>query len=348
MEVKILFDLFGHNISLSQGGSQLKISERDLSQLNGQTVTVWMLRRCNIENCMVPVWYQHFPPITFETLFVHLTPDFLTYLQADKVVLPASLLPPQPPKQQSDSEEEEEEDDEEWDEAPTEAQPNFPDLEELVRQAIDRLGGEVFIKLNWGVSQAFIECSDGQYEVPRGGFTLALRRWENLTPSGPQTVGEPHEFRGVPLFVRNNSLLAVSQRHHRQYLPSVVQDRVNILNDMQQFFFNYLQGRFPDPDYVVDVYRAAPHRVILVDFNPFSRVTDPLLFTWSELNTLAPDTAPSLKVVEDEGLKGHPYSENRVPQEVVNVGNQQEINDFVRLFNNGRFTQQGDTDDEDL
>ena len=67
-----------------------------------------MLRRSNIENCALPVWYTHFRPITFETLFVHLTPDFLTYLQADKVVLPVSLLPPQPPRQQQpDSDESE-------------------------------------------------------------------------------------------------------------------------------------------------------------------------------------------------------------------------------------------------
>ena len=39
-EVKVLFGLFGRSVSLSHGGSPVKISERDLSTLNGKTVTV--------------------------------------------------------------------------------------------------------------------------------------------------------------------------------------------------------------------------------------------------------------------------------------------------------------------
>jgi len=97
---------------------------------------------------------------------------------------------------------------------------------------------------------------------------------------------------------------------------------------------------------VFDVYRSAPHHVVLVDFNPFCRVTDPLLFTWDELGAMA-GTLPELRVIEDrESIKGHPYAANRVPQDIVAINNQQDINDFVSMFNNGKLS--NDSEDEDL
>ena len=260
------------------------------------------------------------------------------------------------------------EDDGEWEETPQVTQPDFPDLEKTVKRAIERLGGEVFVKLNWSaprdvswmlhdnslccrtpldvilllkgsefiqhdLNQAFMECRDGISEVPTGGFILTMRRFESMVPAG--------EFR---CFVRNNNLLAVSQRHHRQFLPTVVADRINILNDIQLFFFNYLQNKFPDPDYVFDVYRASTHRILLIDFNPFCRVTDPLLFSWEELGGMTGQ--PVFRAIESqECIKGHPYAANRVPQDIVDISNQKDINEFVSMFNNGKFN---DSDDEDL
>ena len=63
--------------------------------------------RSQIESCAIPVWYSHFRPITFETLFVQLTPDFLAYLLADGVVLPPSLIPSQPQPDPDSSDESE-------------------------------------------------------------------------------------------------------------------------------------------------------------------------------------------------------------------------------------------------
>lgn len=326
--------------------------------------------RSQIEHCAVPVWYKHFRPITFETVFLQLTPDFLSYLLSDGVILPPSLIPNHHNRQLQVSDSESEEDEEDWEEPPQATQPDFPDLEVKIRAAIEHLGGEVFVKLNWSaprdcswliqdnslcartpldvilllkgsefiqhdLTQAFVESVDGKGEVPSGGFILTLRRFANITPAG--------EFR---CFVRGNKLLAVSQRHHRQFLPSVVADRVAILNDLQHFFFSYIQGKFADPDYVVDVYRASARHVLLVDFNPFSRVTDPLLFTWEEILGIPQGGQPQFRVVESqEGVKGHPYSQNRVPQDVVNIGSQRDIDEFVSMFNNGKLS---DASDDDL
>lgn len=325
--------------------------------------------RSQIEHCATPVWYSHFRPITFDTLFVHLTPDFLAYLSADGVVLPPSLIPANKNPQQQDSSDSEV-DEEEWEETPQATQPDFPDLEEKVKEAIEQLGGEVFIKLNWSaprdvswmlhdnslccrtpldvilllkgsefiqhdLNQAFMECSDGISQTPTGGFVLTIRRFQSITPAG--------EFR---CFVRGNNLIAVSQRNHRQFLSTIPADRINILNDIQHFFFNYIQGKFPDPDFVFDVYRAGPHHVLLVDFNPFCRVTDPLLFSWEELCGISPGSQPVFKVVESQdSIKGHPYGANRVPQDIMNISSQQDINDFVSMFNNGKFAEESDDDD---
>lgn len=327
------------------------------------------MQRSQIEHCAVPVWYPHFRPVTFDTLFIPLTPDFLAYLLADGIVLPSSLLPkrvtnPDP----DDSDASSEGDDEEWSETKSAPQPDFPDLEAKIKHAIDRLGGEVFAKLNWSsprdaswilhdntlccrapldvilllkssdfiihdLTQAFKECLDGTSEIPQGGFTLALRRYTNILPAG--------EFR---CFIKNNQLVGVSQRHVRQFFSSLVNDKINILNDIQQFFYSYIQHKYPDPDFVFDVYRVSVHHVVLVDFNPFCRVTDPLLFTWDELQTVSEGGAV-LRVVEDPGnIKGHPHAANRIPQDIVSVNNESEINNFVSMFNNGAFNEDSDDD----
>lgn len=195
------------------------------------------------------------------------------------------------------------------------------------------LKGSEFIQHD--LNQAFMECVDGVTQTPSGGFVLTLRKFENVTPAG--------EFR---CFVRGNSLIAVTQRHHRQFLPSLLQDRVNILNDLQHFFYSYIQGKFPDPDHVFDVYRISAHSVILIDFNPFCRVTDPLLFTWPELCDIQPGTPPHFRVVESQdGVKSHPYAASRVPQDISQINSQQDIEDFVNMFNNGKFNE---SDDDDL
>ena len=262
------------------------------------------------------------------------------------------------------------EDEEEWQEPPQATQPDFPDLETKMTLLIERLGGEVFVKLNWSapkdvswmlhdnslccrtpldvilllkgsefiqhdLTQAFMECGDGCHQTPAGGFILSVRRFQSITPAG--------EFR---CFVRNNNLIAVTQRNHKQFFNTLLPDKVNVLNDIQHFFFSYIQHKFPNPDFVFDVYRASSHHVILVDFNPFCRVTDPLLFSWEEIMTMSPDLSkPIFKVVENQQLiKGHPYATNRVPQDIVNINNQQDINDFVNMFNSGKFN--GDSDDD--
>ena len=187
------------------------------------------------------------------------------------------------------------------------------------------LSGSEFIQHD--LTQAFVECSDHVSDIPTGGFVLCLRRWENILPAG--------EFR---CFVRNHQLIGVSQRNFREFYPSVVGDRINILNDIQQFFFRYIQYKHPNAEYVFDVYRASSQHVLLVDFNPFSKVTDPLLYTWDELTS--PAFNLHLRVVESESsIKSHPYASSRVPQDIMTINSQQDINDFVSMFNSNNLAE---------
>jgi hypothetical protein len=41
-------------------------------------------------------------------------------------------------------------------------------------------------------------------------------------------------------------------------------------------------------DYVFDVVRFRKDKVKLVDFNPFGKTTDPILFDWSDIEELDP------------------------------------------------------------
>ena len=65
----------------------------------------------------------------------------------------------------------------------------------------------------------------------------------------------------------------------------------------------------------------------LVDFNPFTRSTDPLLFSWEELaggtspnEGETPRDSPMIRVVEEgESIQPHPLEDFRYPQVYMNT-----------------------------
>lgn len=126
-----------------------------------------------------------------------------------------------------------------------------------------------------------------QADIP---YHLVLRKYINLNPA--------LEFR---CFVKDNSLIGICQRdlNHFEFLFSMRDDlRANI----ESFFEQNLKPKFPDPNFVFDVYVPPPHeRVWLVDINPWAPRTDPLIFSWMELLSMeVPDTddshIPSVRV----------------------------------------------------
>jgi len=103
-------------------------------------------------------------------------------------------------------------------------------------------------------------------------YHLVLRKYFQVNPS--------LEFR---CFVRNRKLLCVCQRdlNHFEFLFNL---RDQFRDKISDFFNEHLRDSFPDRNFVFDVYIPSPHsRIWLIDINPWTPRTDPLLFSWLEI-----------------------------------------------------------------
>jgi D123 len=208
----------------------------------------------------------------------------------------------------------------------------WPELHDHIRATVAELGGKVLPKLNWSapkdatwisptndmecrtpneiylllkssdfvthdLEQAFHGCVPDQRStsIP---YVLVLRKSFNLNPS--------LEFR---CFVRNRSLIAVSQRE-MNYFSFLFEMRPKLLERIQSLLRDDLLASdyFSDPElicFVFDVYIPPPHdRVWLIDINPWAPRTDPLLFSWLELLTLPDHSHTSSLQRREEDTKG--------------------------------------------
>ena len=118
-------------------------------------------------------------------------------------------------------------------------------------------------------SEADVKREDIQY-------VLVLRKWFKVNPSC--------EFR---CFVKERRIVGICQRdlNHFQFLFPLVE---KLRQTIQDYFDATLKNSFPEPNFVFDIYLPEPHnKVRLMDINPWAQRTDPLLFSWLELLTLA-------------------------------------------------------------
>jgi hypothetical protein len=132
--------------------------------------------------------------------------------------------------------------------------------------------------------------------LPGAQWVLALRRWCNLRPSS--------EFRCYGL-EGGRRLLAVCQRDRFSHYPFLEAERPRLLSLLAAFAERHLgetvgaaEGRpaLALPRRLVwDAYVDLDSRVHLIDVAPFHKATDPLLFDWAELGTLA-------EAAEDAGV----------------------------------------------
>ncbi|KAJ3144749.1 hypothetical protein HDU89_007793 [Geranomyces variabilis] len=158
-------------------------------------------------------------------------------------------------------------------------------------------------------------------------FELILRKWYELLPS--------MEFR---CFVRENVLIGISQRDIANYYDFLVRDRTELQSLIQEFFTSRIHGRFPDANYVFDVYINQRNRKVwLLDFNPFSPETDSLLFDWSDiLTTTTPSPYPDFRVLQSQQEavgSAHPaYATNRLPRDAVDLSTGETIDSFAERF----------------
>ncbi|OQV18914.1 Cell division cycle protein 123-like protein [Hypsibius exemplaris] len=176
------------------------------------------------------------------------------------------------------------------------------DLKARVDEVIRKFGGAAFPKLNWSspkdacwmLPNRNLKCSSladillvlkastfvgfdlsiKVQEAARVPLDLVLREWSEINPGW--------EFR---CFVKDNTLVGISQRYTTAFYAHINQNRENVTGDIKAFFAQHVQQRFPLKNYTFDIvtFTTDTEDFMLVDFNPFDPVTDSLLFTWEEL-----------------------------------------------------------------
>jgi hypothetical protein len=277
------------------------------------------VKKSHILNCSYPKWHATYRSLTPKTRIVPLTPEFLEYLRADGIVLPAD-------EQQitslsdSESEDEDSEDEEEGgegDTAPAQLEPTqaFPELHQKIKDTIAELGGRVAPKLNWSAPQDAVFMSPtNTLECQKPGEIYLLFKssdfiTHDLEHPFDDCIDSPDDeevldVKDIPYalvlrkwfainpsmefrcFVRGRRLIAVCQRelNHFEFLEPMKRE---ILFCIREFFDENLKHTFPDDSFVFDVYipltDAEKRKTWLIDINPFAPRTDPILFSWVEL-----------------------------------------------------------------
>jgi hypothetical protein len=205
--------------------------------------------------CSIDNWYNLFKKITFKTVILPIPNDVLEYLRSDgSLILPKECnKPDHQDDPDSDNEVEEsnfpddqDDDDDDSRGANETEQPTFPDFNAQVQAGIERLGGQVFCKLNWSaprdaswvgvahslkcdsldqiwlllkssefiqhdLTQPFKDCCDVSDEEFKGTYVLVLKKWSgDLNPAT--------EFR---CFVKNRKLFAIEQRDASSYFSHI-------------------------------------------------------------------------------------------------------------------------------
>ncbi|KAM9335011.1 translation initiation factor eIF2 assembly protein [Symphorus nematophorus] len=335
------------------------------------------MKKEQVVNCQFSVWYPIFKKHTIKSLILPLPQNVIDYLLDDGtlVVSGSDHNTQQTHTNNSDSNAEE---DIQWSDdetTTTVTAPEFPEFNSKVLEAINALGGRVFPKLNWSaprdanwialnsslqchslsdifllfkssdfithdLTQPFLVCSDQDSPDPVINYELVLRKWSELIPGG--------EFR---CFVKENKLIAISQRDYTQYYQHILKQEEQICQAIQEFFSQHIQYNFLDEDFVFDVYRDSQGRVWLIDLNPFGEVTDSLLFTWEELTSggeiSQQQEGPAFRYTTSEvTVQPSPCLSYRIPRDFVDLSTGEDaykLIDFLKL----KKSQQEDSEEEE-
>ncbi|KAF0984024.1 hypothetical protein FDP41_007939 [Naegleria fowleri] len=319
-----------------------------------------------VNQCSISNWYYLYDGktnpqitpkrITILTKIIKLEDDFIEYLKQDGVVLPASVDTKKVvPNFESDSDEEREKyanSDEQDEENEV---PEFTALQLQIADALDEFE-EVFPKLNWSapkdanwmlsessllrcksiedvflvlksssfvthdIQKAYNNCLDykPENEIKR---VLALRKWYDVNPS--------MEFR---CFVKDRSLIGISQRDISNFYKFLVVDRESITEKLVTFWEKYIKNSFPLSQYTVDLYISRTGAVFIVDFNVFGPPTSPLLFNSFKSGHLSSDSKELVvNIVENNEGVMRPSCKmySGVPSDFFSVENAQNLQEFI-------------------
>jgi len=292
-----------------------------------------------------------FKKFTFKSVILPIPNDVLEYLKSDGPL----ILPKECEKdEESDSDDENESE-----------PPSFPEFNSLVQDAIDTLGGAVFVKLNWSaprdaawmgvghslkcesltqiwlllkssefivhdLTQPFKDCSDNEDQVSNVKYVLALKKWSGK-------VNPATEFR---CFIRNRQLIAIEQRDTTNFYSHMLEEKDDIVRDIKSFFNENVKERLAEQSgidkVVMDIARPSKDVVKLIDFNPFGPTTDIKLFEWTELEEMdVADEHIELRFVQSSsGIQPTGLGMYSLPKDIVDLANgtdHEKLVDFLQL-----------------
>ncbi|KAL9590620.1 MAG: hypothetical protein Q9179_007970, partial [Wetmoreana sp. 5 TL-2023] len=274
--------------------------------------------RLHILHCSYHFWHPIYRSITPKARLIPLTAPFIDYLYGDGIILPpeddndhlsstdtdSGIFSSSPTSNASDSD------------AGPDSDPSlaWSEIHQRVQFTITELGGNVTPKLNWSAPKdaTWINATNSMECRTPNDVYLLLKSSDFITHDLEQTFDgcEPPSLstesnndeteipyhlilrKTIPAlntslefrcFIRSQILLCICQRdlNHYDFLPALVP----VLRPLvQEFLDKEVIHKFPDKNFVVDVYIPPPHkRVWLIDINPWAPRTDPLLFSWMEI-----------------------------------------------------------------
>lgn len=313
-----------------------------------------LVKKAHVESCKFSNWCGLFPgSVPKHRVIRPLPSEFVGYLEQDGIKLPGFEQEKSTYTDavvRNDENEYSDWEDEDGEEAGAGAEcvdpiRDFPALHKQINDAIKELGA-VAPKLNWSaprdatwilpnntmrcteinelylllnasnyimydLQDAFDGCVDNNSQDERPEYELVLRQWFDINPA--------LEFR---VFIRDGTVIGVSQRDLNYY--TFLEPLVNEFKDtIDEFVQETFLDKFPENSCVIDVYIPRPYnKLFLIDVNPFSRNTDPLMFSWNELlNTVVDENKDyELRIVPENNVARFAtkeHSENHMPKDVV-------------------------------
>ncbi|KIK81702.1 hypothetical protein PAXRUDRAFT_832680 [Paxillus rubicundulus Ve08.2h10] len=306
-------------------------------------------------------WFPSFAPISLKSTIIRpLDQSFRDYLESDGIYVPEGSEDVPAESTLSDDESDGPEDSE-----PATEHISFPQLDTVIRCAIDKYQA-VFPKLNFSspkdaawvlplssplkctspadvylllkssdfiahdlsVERVFEGCN--ARDLPSYNLELVLKKWYPVDRS-----------REMRCFVRNDTLLGISQRDTIFYdymLDPATQNTIR--STVRRFWEENIRSKwtFTQPDYVFDFLLTRDlSRGHILDFNPYALRTDPLLFSWEELHTLllkasttVTSELPEIRVIDTPlhpaATRNAPaYQHNMLPMEALALSEGQDI-----------------------
>lgn len=311
------------------------------------------LTKQEVMACAYTSWYPLFSAFSTASTLIFLSTTFLDYLQDDSIRLPPTTdaITPDSDNEYSD-----------WEDEPPVLHgyfksEDFKQLEEQINSTLSKYG-PVTPKLNWSapvdaswvnpgnttkctllndvllllkssnhiildIDEPFVEVNqddddskndntngiNDNNEIP---YTLTLRKWIDINPA--------LEFR---VFIHDKKIIGISQRDLNYYV--FLEEIKEKLHSKIVDFSEKIIKKFPLSKFILDIYIPQPYtKTVLIDINPFSRKSSPLLFTWNELLTDNVENGQEyeFRLVESNNVgrfAKKEYSESQVPLDMINA-----------------------------